>query len=233
MRLLLFDVDGTLVSARGAGRRAMGRALEAVFGVTGPIGAYDFRGKTDPQIVFDLMEAAGWPALRVRERLDLFYDRYIQDLRAEIAAGGGIALLPGVSELIGRLSDCSEAVLGLLTGNIEIGARLKLEPTGLLPHFRLGAYGSDDADRAKLPGIAARRAEALAGQSVSPAEVVVIGDTPLDIACARAYGARAVSVATGGHALQELAVHGPDVLFSDLGDASRVLTALLDARRER
>lgn len=233
MRLFLFDVDGTLVSARGAGRRAMGRALEAVFGLTGPIGIYDFRGKTDPQIVFDLMGAAGLPVARVQERLDSFYARYVEDLRAEINRAGGVALMPGVFELVRRLSERGDAILGLLTGNIEAGARLKLEPTGLLPHFRLGAYGSDESDRAKLPGVAARRAERLSGETISPDRMVVIGDTPLDIACARAYGARAVSVATGGHGLEELAAHRPDCLFADFADVGRVVTALLDGSSGR
>ena len=228
MRLLLFDVDGTLLSARGAGRRAMGRALEAVYGVTGPIESYDFRGKTDPQIVFDLLEAAGVSAARVRDRLTRFYDRYAEALRAEIRGNGRPAVLPGVSELVERLGDSPHAVLGLLTGNIEVGAQIKLEPTGLLPHFRVGAYGSDDVDRAKLPAVAARRAEALVGEAIGPDRVVVIGDTPLDIACARAYGARAVSVATGWHRFEELAAHHPDVLFADFADVSRVLAALLD-----
>ncbi|MBI3625175.1 MAG: HAD family hydrolase [Candidatus Rokubacteria bacterium] len=228
MHLFLFDVDGTLLSARGAGRRAMGRALEAVYGVTGPIDSYDLRGKTDPQIVFDLLAAAGVSAVRVRDRLTRFYDRYAEDLRTEIRRSGGLAVLPGVSELVERLSDSPHAVLGLLTGNIEVGARIKLESTGLLPRFRVGAYGSDDVDRAKLPAVAARRAESLVGEAIRPDRVVVIGDTPLDIACARAYGARAVSVATGGHRFEELAVHRPDVLFADFADVSRVLAALLD-----
>ena len=230
MRLFLFDVDGTLLSARGAGRRAIGRALEAVYGVTGPIDHYDFRGKTDPQIVFDLLEAAGVAADRIQDRLARFYDRYVEDLRTEIWRGGGPTLLPGVSELVGRLSECPDAILGLLTGNIEAGARIKLEPTGLLPHFRLGAYGSDDVDRAKLPDVAARRAETLVRQVISRDWVVVIGDTPLDIACARAYGARAVAVATGWHGIEELAAHRPDVLFADFADVSQVLTTLLDGQ---
>ncbi|MBI4591711.1 MAG: HAD family hydrolase [Candidatus Rokubacteria bacterium] len=233
MRLFLFDVDGTLVSARGAGRRAMGRALEAVYGFAGPLDSYDFRGKTDPQIVFDLMGSAGLPATRVREGLDRFYDQYVEDLRDEIVRVGGVTLMPGVAELVGRLSGEAEAVLGLLTGNIEAGAKIKLEPTGLLPHFRVGAYGSDEPDRAKLPAVAVRRAETLAGKAISPDRVVVIGDTPLDIACARAYGARSVSVATGGHGVEELATHGPDVLFPDFSDVSAVLAALLNGQSGR
>ena len=233
MRLFLFDVDGTLVSARGAGRRAIGRALEATYGVTGPIGSYDFRGKTDPQIVFDLMAVAGVPAARIEERLPRFYDRYVEDLRAEIGGGGGVDVMPGIAELVRRLGERADAVLGLLTGNIEAGARIKLDPTGLLPHFRVGAYGSDAADRARLPAVAALRAENLAGRTISPERVVIIGDTPLDIACARAFGARAVSVATGGHRVEELAAHAPDFLFSNFADVTAVLAALDDGRAGR
>lgn len=233
MRLFLFDVDGTLVSARGAGRRAMGRALRVVYGVTGPVESYDFRGKTDPQIVFDLMGAAGFSVAQVEARLTRFYDRYVEDLRDEIRSGGGLVVLPGVAEVIQQLRARADAIVGLLTGNIEDGARIKLEPTGFLPHFQVGAYGSDDIDRAKLPGIAARRAARLAGEAIAPERVVVIGDTPLDIACARAYGARAVSVATGGHSLEELAAHRPDALFADFADVGGVLAALLDGGPRR
>lgn len=230
MRLLLFDVDGTLVSARGAGRRAIGRALEAVYGVTGPIGSYDFRGKTDPQIVLDLMGSAGVSASLVQERLASFYDRYLKDLRDEIRRAGGVEVMPGISELVRRLAERADTVLGLLTGNIEAGAKIKLDPTGLLPYFRVGAYGSDEADRAKLPALAALRAQILAGEPVPSDRVVVIGDTPLDIACARAFGACAVSVATGGHPLEELAAHRPDVLFADFADVDAAVGALLDGR---
>jgi len=233
MQLFLFDVDGTLVSARGAGRRAIGRALEAVYGATGPIATYDFRGKTDPQIVFDLMGAVGLSAVEIAEHLPHFYDRYVEDLRDEIRRGGGVALMPGVAELVRRLGERVDGVLGLLTGNIEAGAKIKLEPTGLLPHFRVGAYGSDAADRARLPAVAALRAETLAGRTISPEGVVIIGDTPLDIACARAFGARAVSVATGGHRVEELAAHEPDFLFADFADVGAVLTTLLDGRPGR
>lgn len=233
MRLFLFDVDGTLVSARGAGRLAMGRALGAVYGATGPVASYDFRGKTDPQIVFDLMTAAGLSLPQVEERIGHFYDRYVEDLRAEIERLGGVALMPGVGELVTQLSREADTLVGLLTGNIEAGARVKLQPTGLLPHFRLGAYGSDHVERSRLPAIAVRRAEALAGATIGPERVVVVGDTPLDIACARAFGAQAVSVATGGHGLEELARDRPDLLFADFADVGAVVAALLgsDSRR--
>lgn len=231
MRLYLFDVDGTLVSAKGAGRRAIGKALVEVYGASGPYESYDMRGKTDLQIVFDLMMAAGIPERLVAERLDQFFSRYVETLAAELQ--GGVELLPGVSELVRRLHESPEAVVGLLTGNIEAGARVKLASTGLLPYFKVGAYGSDDADRTKLPAVAARRAEALLGEAVHPRWVVVIGDTPLDIHCARVFGARAVAVATGQHGMEELAVHNPDALFPDFSDVPLVLATLYDRGREK
>ena len=225
MRLYLFDVDGTLVSTRGAGRRAIGRALLEVFGATGPYETYDMRGKTDLRIVFDLTGAAEIPERVVAERLDRFFSRYVETLEAELH---GVDLLPGISELVRRLNESPDSLVGLLTGNIEAGARIKLAPTGLLPYFKVGAYGSDDADRTKLPAVAARRAEALLGEPVHPRRVVVIGDTPLDINCARAFGARAVAVATGQHGMEELAAHNPDALFADFSDVPLVLEMFRD-----
>lgn len=233
MRLFLFDVDGTLVAARGAGRRAMIRALHAVYGASGPAATYDFRGKTDPRIVSDLMGAAGLAAREVSARLPSFYDRYLVELSAEIGDGRQVTLMPGVGELIPRLSEHPEALVGLLTGNIEGGARIKLAPTGLWPHFRFGAYGSDDPDRSRLPAVAVQRAEALVGQPIPPEQVLVIGDTPLDIGCARAFGAVAVAVATGQHGVEELAAFAPDLLFPDLSDVPRVLAALADGGPQR
>lgn len=224
MRLYLFDVDGTLVSTKGAGRRAMGRALLEVYGTSGSYETYDMRGKTDLRIVFDLMGAAGIPERLVAERLSDFFSRYAETLRAELR--GGVELLPGIAELVRRLAESPETLLGLLTGNSEAGARIKLAPTGLLSYFKIGAYGSDDADRTKLPALAARRAEALLGEPVHPRRMVVIGDTPLDIQCARAFGACAVAVATGQHRMEELAAHTPDALFRDFSDLPRVLATL-------
>ena len=117
--------------------------------------------------------------------------------------------------------------MGLLTGNIEAGARIKLEPTGLRPYFRLGAYGSDHLDRRQLPSLAARRAQALTGRSFLPEKVVVIGDTPHDIECARHFGAVAVAVATGQYAREALEAEQPDLLFDNFSDVEDALTKLL------
>jgi phosphoglycolate phosphatase len=230
VRLLLFDIDGTLLSARGAGRRAVKGALERIYGTAGVIDAYDLRGKTDPRIVFDVLEAAGIAPERIRERLDEFFEAYARGLAEEVGEGENIVTLPGVATLVRQLGEMSGVLLGLLTGNIEEGARIKLNPTGLWPHFLVGAFGSDDADRRRLPSLAARRAHAQVGYPFRPDEVVVIGDTPLDIDCARAFGAVAVAVATGYHTRAELLSHGPDLIFDDFSDVEGAVAALLAAR---
>ncbi|MGH7373850.1 MAG: HAD family hydrolase [Candidatus Rokuibacteriota bacterium] len=227
MKLVLFDVDGTLISARGAGRRAMRVAFERVFGTAGGIDRYDLRGRTDTRIVHDVMSAEGWEPARVKERLDEFFEVYVGGLTTEIGDGRNVITLPGVAAVVERLERSGEAVLGLVTGNIEEGARVKLLPTGLWPRFQVGAFGSDHMDRRRLPSLAARRAYALRGTAFSPRDVLVIGDTPHDIDCARAFGAVAVAVATGQHSRDELLAESPDLFFDDLADVEKVLAALL------
>jgi len=221
-RLFLFDVDGTLVTARGAGRLAFARALESTFGTAGALERYDFRGKTDPRIVWDLMREAGVPDARIAERIEACFTAYVQELAALIGDGHRVQVMPGVADLIPALAARAHAIVGLLTGNIEAGARAKLGPTGLLPLFRVGAFGSDDADRTRLPAIAARRAEAAVGRVFRGRDVVIIGDTPRDIGCARAFGATAIAVATGRHGTGELLACAPDCVFPDLGETQRV-----------
>lgn len=227
LRVFLFDVDGTLVTARGAGRRALGAALARTFGTAGPVDTYDFRGKTDPRIIRDLMRAAGVPEADIRARTPACLAAYVTALEQAVGDGSRVEVMPGVAELVRALAGRGNALLGLLTGNVEAGARVKLAPTGLLPHFRVGAYGSDDADRQRLPAIAAARAARLTGRPVAPAQLTIIGDTPLDVACARAGGATAVAVATGQHPLDELAACRPDLLFADFADAPAALARLL------
>jgi phosphoglycolate phosphatase-like HAD superfamily hydrolase len=227
VKLVLFDVDGTLLTASGAGRRALDRALREVYGTAGPIDAYDFRGGTDPQIVRDLLRLAGLDDAAIGGSEAALYRRYEALLEAEVGDGSGVSVYPGVRELVETLGTRADTVVGLLTGNIEAGARIKLQPTGLWPHFRFGAYGSDDSDRTRLPLVAARRAQALLGRSFGGPDTVIIGDTPRDIGCARAFGARAIAVATGWHSVDDLVAHRPDHVFADFSDRERALAAIL------
>ena len=228
MRLFLFDIDGTLLTARGAGRAAFKRALERTYGTAGALDTYDLRGKTDPRIVWDVLLAAGLPGEAIEARLGACFEAYVRELEAILGDGRAVALMPGVRELVVALGARPDAVVGLLTGNIEAGARLKLRPTGLLPHFRVGAYGSDHIDRRRLPPIARERAARLVGRDIDGASVTIIGDTPHDVDCARASGAIVVAVATGQYPADELAACAPDLLFRDFSDVGRALAALIN-----
>ena len=139
MRLFLFDIDGTLISARGLGRAALKTALERVFGTAGAIDEYDLRGKTDPRILHDVLGAAGVSRATIETRVAECFQVYVRELEARLGDGSGVRVMPGIAELVTALSARRDAVVGLLTGNIEPGARLKLRPTGLLPRFRVGA----------------------------------------------------------------------------------------------
>ena len=227
MRLFLFDIDGTLVTVRGAGRAAFARALEEIYGTAGTIERFDFRGRTDLSIVHELMTEAGLDVARIRARVDDCFRVYARELTQIIGDGSRVQVLPGVAEVVRQLGARPDAVVGLLTGNIEAGARIKLQPTGLWPFFRVAAYGGDDADRRRLPAIARARARAL-GHEFTFDRITIIGDTPLDVECARGCGAVAVAVATGQHLADELATCGPDLLFSDLADVDRVVARLVD-----
>jgi len=229
-RLFLFDIDGTLVTAGGAGRVALSRALPAVYGTTGPIDTYDFRGKTDPRIIWDLMTAAGLDEGAIRAKMSACFDAYVAELDALIGDGARVKVMPGIAEMVKALAVRDDAVVGLLTGNIEAGARVKLRPTGLWPLFRLGAFGSDDVDRRKLPGIACERARRVAGHAFAFEQVTIIGDTPLDVDCARACGAVAVAVATGFHPAADLTACAPDLFFPDFSDVPAALAALTAPR---
>jgi phosphoglycolate phosphatase-like HAD superfamily hydrolase len=228
VRLLLFDIDGTLVTTAGAGRRALARALRDVFGTTGTLDAYDLAGRTDRRIVLDVLTSAGLDPAAVRDRLDDCFAVYARALAVEIGDGGAVSTLPGVGDLVPRLARRSDVVLGLLTGNIEPGARIKLAPTGLWPCFQTGAFGSDHTNRRRLPSLAARRAHAMTGRPFAPREVVVIGDTPWDVDCARHFGARAVGVATGRYPRAALEASGAHLALDSFAEVDRAMAALLD-----
>jgi phosphoglycolate phosphatase len=225
VRLFLFDIDGTLVSVRGAGRAALTRALEETYGMTGAIDRFDFRGRTDLAIVHELMTDAGLDADRIRAGVDDCFRVYVRELTRLVGDGSRVQLMPGVAEVVRRLGARPDAVVGLLTGNIEAGARIKLAPTGLWPLFRVAAYGNDDADRRQLPAIARERARAL-GHDFSFDRITIIGDTPHDVECARCCGATAVAVATGQYRADQLSPCEPHLLFDDLADVDRVVTLL-------
>ena len=230
-RLILFDIDGTLLSTNGAAMRAFARAMVEVYGTTGPISTHSFGGKTDPQIARELLRRAGFDDADIDRGLADLWEKYLDELRVELGrTEQRTRVLPGITALIDALSGrLDEVVLGLLTGNIEGGAALKLSSAGLDRAFRLGAFGSDHEHRDHLPDIAVARAYTATGVHFRGKDIVVIGDTPNDVTCGRALGVHAVAVATGSFGAAELHDAGADRVFDDLADTATVLEALLNA----
>jgi len=228
-KLVLFDIDGTILLSAGAGRRAILAALGEHIPDLSRVEGIRFDGKTDPQIVAELLEAAGDPAPREAERVALVLARYVAHLEQDLAVHGHRSrLMPGIPALLDALEADTRVLLGLLTGNVATGARLKLRAAGLNPdRFVVGAFGSDHAERNALAPIAARRAEAHFGRLPTGADIVIIGDTPADVRCAACIGARAVAVATGGFGVTELEATGAHAVFRDFSDLPSVREAIL------
>jgi len=225
-RLVLFDVDGTLLSAGPSARTAFQTALEDVFGTSGDIDGYAFEGRLDPLIVADLMRAAGIPdetiALRSGDALALYLDRLEAGLRAHAPA-----LKPGVPQLLDALEKVDGLVPALLTGNVERGARVKLSAAGLWHRFVFGVWGDEAPCREALGPVALERARPATGLAFAGHECVVVGDSRHDVACGLAMGARAIAVATGRTALPALEAAGAHVVLADLSDTQRALEAIL------
>jgi phosphoglycolate phosphatase len=226
-RLLLWDIDQTLLHTGGAGIDALRAAFRAVFDLPAaePI-ELDLAGATDHGIFDEFVARRGGGAPEARRAE--FFVCYTAALEANLASNGRGRLMPGVVDLLARLAFPGGPVLGLLTGNIRAGAAAKLRHFGLATHFdlELGAYGDDHADRNRLGPLALERVNRRARPPVMPAETLVIGDTPKDIRCARALGARVLAVATGGFDAAALRACGADLVFDDLGDTGAVLAAL-------
>ena len=228
MKLVLFDIDGTILWSDGAGRRAMEAAMLTRFGTRGdPSIRYD--GKTDRQIAREVLRAEGFADPEIDAQLTPLLDTYVENLVHELASHPTAArLCAGVDRLLDAVEARADAVLGLLTGNIAAGAAHKLGAVGLeFARFRVNAFGSDHEHRPELPRIAQQRAREQLGLEVPGHQVVIIGDTPADIACGRPIGARTIAVATGRYPIDELASHAPHAVFADLQDTDRVLEALL------
>jgi phosphoglycolate phosphatase len=219
-RFVLFDIDGTLTDSAGAGRRALNQAMLEVTGIEDGFRGVGFAGKTDLLIIREGLEKLG---LGSGDRtISLVASRYLASLRAEVAKGGG-HVKAGARELIEGLQRTDGHILGLLTGNLEEGARIKLEPFGLNRYFALGAYGDDGQDRNVLLPIALKRLREQRGISLNPRDCLVIGDTPKDVECARVHGAFSLAVATGPYPLEVLRETGADLVVPDLSGTAQLL----------
>lgn len=223
-RLILFDVDGTLVTG-GPAKDAFHLALVEVFGTAGPIETWEFSGKTDPQIARELLRDAGLDDRTIDEGLPRLWTRYLTEMEHRLPGDPTVAL-PGAREILDALEVDGDSALGLLTGNVARGAELKLGSAGLAGRFQVGAFGSDHELRNELPGIALARARDRWRIAFDPREVLVVGDTPRDVECGRHAGARTLGVATGRFPAEELEAAGADVVLTDLSETERVLEVL-------
>jgi phosphoglycolate phosphatase-like HAD superfamily hydrolase len=226
MKLLLFDIDGTLVDCGGQPKPLFGEALEEVYGARGDLPGYDFSGKTDPRIVVDLMSAAGVPEPVIHERMGDLRDAYLGRLEKRLEPEH-VRILPGVVELLTTLAEREEIVLALLTGNWERGAGIKLGAVGLRRFFEFGSFGDGQTDRRDLPPVAWARAAEHCGRAFRPEETWIVGDSLLDVDCARAHGIPCLAVATGRTEYAALAAAGAEAVIADLAAVDRVVSTLL------
>jgi len=222
--LILWDIDGTLLHSAGAGMRALTAALRTVFGIEGSLADIDFAGRTDPWIIRCALRKYGLPD--TAEHRDRYLEGYLAALPAELSAPGG-RILPGVERILEQAGSRPGVAQALLTGNVERGAKAKLAHHGLWHHFPLGAFADDSEIRNELGPHALRRAHAYWGVEFARDRVWIVGDTPRDIACARAIGARAFAVATGGSSVAELLEHRPDAALPDLSDPDEFWSRLV------
>ena len=222
MKLVLFDIDGTLISTGAAGSDAMRDVFAELCGVPDGFAGIEMSGKTDTAIFREALSKHQLDEAAVP--VDVFHERYVSRLRLTLQeAHRPRRLMPGFPHLLDILAEQSDLVLGLLTGNVAMGAQLKLESFGIWHYFRLGAYGSDHHDRNVLVPIAQQRAHVLLGYTIPTQQTFLIGDTPRDIACAHAHGAHAIAVATGNYSVEELRRYAPEHCFEDLSDVPAIL----------
>jgi phosphoglycolate phosphatase len=223
-RLILFDIDGTLVRG-GPAKVAFETAMLETYGTTGDVHSVSFAGKTDPQIARELLSGAGFDQETIDAGFRDLWGRYLRYLEAGLGEAP-MRVLAGVRDLLDALVAVEGVALGLVTGNIAGGAALKLGSAGLWDRFAVGGYGSDHEERDALPGIALERARAHWRAELPAREAVIVGDTPRDVACGRAGGTRTLAVATGSFSAADLRAAGADHVVEDFSATDRVIELL-------
>ncbi|MCS7215946.1 MAG: HAD family hydrolase [Thermodesulfovibrio sp.] len=223
MKLILFDIDGTLISAGGAGTRSLNRAFSEVLGIENAFKNFEMAGKTDIQIIKEGLTFLGIkPSMPLVNKL---IDSYLENLRMEIN-NNSKHLKPGVEDFIKFIYYELRYPMGLLTGNVERGARIKLEPFGLNRFFPTGAFGSDHEDRNQLLPIAVERFSKKFNYYIDFHQCIVVGDTPRDVACAKPYGAKVIAVATGPYTVEDLKKTEADIVVENLSQTNEILKIL-------
>jgi phosphoglycolate phosphatase-like HAD superfamily hydrolase len=223
-KLILFDIDGTLISSGGAGTRALTKAFNDIFSISDGFEGIEMAGKTDIEIMREGMQRHD---INPEEWLiKMMKLGYIYHLKREMN-NNGRHTKPGIKEILDYLKGIKGVYLGLLTGNLEEGARIKLEPFGINPYFPFGAFGSDDEDRNRLLPIALKKFFDIYRINLKPVDTIVIGDTPRDVACSKPFGAYSVVVATGPYSYEELLKSGADLVLKDLKSQKKLFDYLL------
>ena len=223
-RVAFFDIDGTLMTG-GPAKNAFCGAMIDTFGTVGNVEEVSFGGKTDPQIARELLVGIDYSVDLIEERFPSLWHSYTERLADELTQCP-MQVLPGVHELLNILKRMDDIGVGLLTGNIARGAQLKLDSAGLTAHFVLGSYGSDHEEREHLSRIALQRARDMWNPALCPENTVVIGDTPRDVDCGLAIGARTLAVATGSFSSSQLAKAGANRVVIDLTDTDEIVSYL-------
>jgi phosphoglycolate phosphatase-like HAD superfamily hydrolase len=216
VKLLLFDIDQTLVNTGGAGLRALDRACHKLFDIDHAMDGISPHGKTDPAIVREILRVRLENPSPSGREIETILESYLYFLKDEIRLSPAYRVLPGIIALLDHLVAHDDALLGLATGNIEMGGRVKLERGGLNRYFEFGGFGSDSEDRTELVRKGAVRAADKSGRSFQPPDVFVIGDTPLDIAAGKNAGFKTVGVATGSYSVEQLLAAGATFAVVDL-----------------
>ena len=227
MKLVLFDIDGTLLHANGLGSAATRPAMMEVFGTVGRLDAFRFGGKTDWQMLLETLHNLV-PAAEIERRLPEYDAVLAQHIRA-MAADFSVRPLSGAPQLLARALNAPDIVVGILTANMPQTARLKLRAAGYDPDdFDLGVFGSEAPTRAGLAPIALRRARQHHCHDLSPENLVIIGDTPDDITCARSIGGHVIAVATGQYSCEALAAHRPTAAVENLADTELIWSIIME-----
>jgi phosphoglycolate phosphatase-like HAD superfamily hydrolase len=221
-KLILFDIDGTLISAGGAGTRSMNLAFQELFGIRDAFRDIAMAGKTDPQIMKEGLKLYGFT--HTDGNVEKMIDMYLHFLQIEIN-NPLRQLKPGIKEAL-EMFDRKGMPLGLLTGNLETGAKIKLMPFGIYDYFLNGAFGSDDEDRDKLLPIAIDKFTKK-GFEFSPKDCIVVGDTPRDVICAKVHGARCIAVATGPYSREDLLNTDADIVIDSLAETEKYMNFIM------
>jgi phosphoglycolate phosphatase-like HAD superfamily hydrolase len=229
VKVVLFDIDGTLLTTDGGAREAFARALSEAAGRPVGTDGYSFSGRTDPQIARDLLTASGVEGEALQAGVPEVIRLYLRYFEEALPRLKGARLLPGVRELLGRLAGRDGVRTALLTGNVQAGARLKLGHFGLerFFEFAISAFGDDSADRYRLPALALARARRTLRADLSGRQLILVGDSEHDVLCGREVGARSVAVGTGWTAVETLRALAPDALLDDLSNTEQALEAIL------